>query len=185
MEINISNNLKLKILLIISWIIFVGVCIDAGSFLVSLIAGIINPDIVHKLWLWQEVDLSALAGQDRGNFLVVTAIMSIVGLIKALMFYLVIKVLHHKELDLARPFNSNFGRFIFNLSYLSLFAGIFSFWGVKYIEWLNSSGVSMPDVRLLRLGGADVWIFMGVVLLVVAQLFKRGIDLQLENDLTV
>jgi hypothetical protein len=43
----------------------------------------------------------------------------------------------------------------------------------------------MPDIENMRLGGADVWLFMGVTLFVIAQIFKRGIEIQTENDLTI
>lgn len=43
----------------------------------------------------------------------------------------------------------------------------------------------MPDVRQLSFGGADVWLFMGVTLLVIAYMFKRGIEIQSENELTI
>jgi hypothetical protein len=43
----------------------------------------------------------------------------------------------------------------------------------------------MPELQHLRIGGADVWLFMGVVLYVVAQMFRRGIEIQSENELTV
>jgi hypothetical protein len=43
----------------------------------------------------------------------------------------------------------------------------------------------MPDTQTLVLGGADVWIFMAIILFVLAQLFKRGIEIQNENELTV
>jgi len=43
----------------------------------------------------------------------------------------------------------------------------------------------MPDTQHLHLGGADVWLFMGVILFVIAQIFKRGIEIQRENELTV
>jgi len=45
--------------------------------------------------------------------------------------------------------------------------------------------VKMPEIQYLRLGGADVWLFMGVILFVLAQIFKRGIEIQTENELTV
>ena len=35
------------------------------------------------------------------------------------------------------------------------------------------------------LEGADIWLFMGVTLLVIAQIFKRGIEIQDEHELTV
>ena len=43
----------------------------------------------------------------------------------------------------------------------------------------------MPDVESLRVGGADVWIIMAVALFVVGQVFRKGMELQTENDLTV
>ena len=36
----------------------------------------------------------------------------------------------------------------------------------------------MPDIEQLRICGADVWLFMGVILLVIAQIFKIEIEIQ-------
>jgi hypothetical protein len=173
----------LKILYILSWIIFVGVCIEAGGFIVNAFFALVNPVAVK--YLWQEVDLSGLFKYDPGYFFVVSLIMSIVAVMRALLFYLIIKILHDKELNMSQPFNREMGRFIFRISYLALVIGLFSWWGVKYTEWLGKQGVKMPDIQYLRLGGADVWLFMGVTLLVIAQIFKRGIEIQSENELTV
>jgi hypothetical protein len=43
----------------------------------------------------------------------------------------------------------------------------------------------MPAIESLRIGGADVWLFMGVTLLVIGQIYKKGIEIQTENELTV
>ena len=43
----------------------------------------------------------------------------------------------------------------------------------------------MPTIHVLKIAGGDVWLFMGVVLFVIAYIFKRGIELQEELDLTV
>ena len=71
------------------------------------------------------------------------------------------------------------------IAYLALGIGIFSFWGEKFVGQLVNEGVKLPDIMQLRLGGADVWLFMGVTLLVIAFIFKKGIEIQNENDLTV
>jgi hypothetical protein len=68
---------------------------------------------------------------------------------------------------------------------VSLLIGALSWWGVKYTEWLTTQGVQMPPIENLGLGGADVWMFMGVILYVIAQIFKRGIEIQTENELTI
>jgi len=43
----------------------------------------------------------------------------------------------------------------------------------------------MPDIHYPRLGRADVWLFMGAALFVIAQIFNRGIEIQRENELTI
>ena len=180
----ITTKKMLQILYILSWVIFVGVCIEAGGFIFNaFFTLVLNP--VDAKHLWQQVDLSALYRYDHGYFFVITFIMSIVAVFRSVLFYLIIKVLHDKKLDMANPFNHAVGKFIFNVSYVAFFIGIFSWWGSAYAEWLVTKGVKIPDIQYLRLGGADVWLFMGVTLFVIAQIFKRGIEIQTENELTI
>jgi hypothetical protein len=179
----ISTEQMLKIMHILSWVIFVGLCIEAGAFITNAFFALVNPPVIKHLW--QEVDLSGLYEYDHGQFFVETFIMGIVAVMKAWLFYLIIKILYDKKLNMAQPFNGEVGRFIFKISYLALLIGLFSWSGVKYAEWLVKQGVKMPDPQSLRLGGADVWLFMSIVLFVIAQIFKRGIEIQTENDLTV
>ena len=183
MEIKTTTAQMLKILYVLSWIIFIGVCIEAGGFITNAFFVLINPGIVKHLW--QQVDLSDLFKYDRGYFFVVIFIMSVAAVTKAWIFYLIIKILHDKKLNMAQPFNKDVQRFIFKISYMCLLIGIFSWWGAKYTDWLVSRGVKMPNIQYLRLGGADVWLFMSVILFVIAQIFKRGIEIQTENELTI
>lgn len=184
MEIKITTTQILKILYVLSWIIFVGLCVEAGGFIFNaFFTSVINRiDAKH---FWQQVDLSNLYNYDHGYFLVVTFLMIIVSVLRALLFYLIVKILHDKKLNISQPFNKETGKFIFNVAYLSFGIGLFSWWGVKYAEWFSSKGVTMPDVEHLRFGGADVWLFMSVTLFVIAQIFKRGIEIQTENELTI
>lgn len=180
MEIKITTKHMLKILYVISWIIFIGVCIEAGGFIFNaFFTLVLNPNNAGYF------GLSDLYKYDSGYFFVELLLMSIVGVMRACMFYLIVKILHDKKLNMSHPFNKEVGQFIFNLSYLALGSGLFSYWGVKYTEWLVKQGVKMPDIQYLRLGGADVWLFMGVTLFIIAQIFKRGIEIQSENELTV
>lgn len=68
---------------------------------------------------------------------------------------------------------------------MALGLGIFAYYGVNYTAWLVTQKVEMPDIQPMGLGGADVWLFKCVTLNVLAQIFKRGIEIQEENDLTV
>ena len=86
---------------------------------------------------------------------------------------------------MSQPFNNEVRLFIIKVSCLAFGIGLFTAWGVKYTEWLVTQGVKMPDTQHLRLGGADVWFFMSVTLFIIAQIFKRGIEIQTENELTI
>jgi hypothetical protein len=183
MELKITTKQILRILLILSWIIFIGLCIEAGAFIVNAFFVIANPAV--SAHLWRQVDLSALFKYDQGHFFAVIILMTIVAVLKACLFFLIITILHDKDLDMTRPFSKKVGRFILNVSYLALGIGLFSWWGVKYAGWLVKQAVVMPEAESLRLGGADVWLFMSVTLFVIAQIFKRGIEIQTENELTV
>jgi hypothetical protein len=180
----ITTKHTLTFLQILSWIIFVGVCIEAGSIVFKMIYTLFwqpaGPD-----FFWDKADLSPLYHYDRSHFIVETSYMVIVSCLKAIIFGLIIKVFYDKKISLANPFNRYVSRFIQSMAYLSFIVGVFSHCGVNYTEWLVSQGVKMPEMRHLRFDGADVWLFMGVSLLVVSQIFKRGIELQEENDLTI
>lgn len=180
----ISTKKILRILYLLSWVIFVGACIEAGGFIFNTFFTLsVKPvDAAH---FWTGVDLSSLYAYGRWHFFTETMNMIIAALMRACLFYLIIKILHDKKLNLAQPFNKDLERFTFKIAYLSLFIGLFSWWGAKYTGWLMSQGVKMPDLQYLRLGGADVWLLMSVVLYVIAQIFKRGIEIQTENELTV
>ena len=67
MEIKISTKQMLKVLYVISWIIFIGVCIEAGIFISNaFFTLVLNPDAAKHLWL--EVDLSNLYKYVPGYF---------------------------------------------------------------------------------------------------------------------
>jgi hypothetical protein len=184
MEIKITTKQILKVLHILSWIIFIGLCIRAGGILFNaFLTLVINP--VDAKIFWREVDLSGLYDFDKGYFITETLFMSIVAIMQAILFYLIVKILNDKKLNLTQPFNIEMKRLISNMSYLAIGIGLFCNWGTANTKWLVTKGVVMPDVQSLGLGGADVWLFMGVTLLVIAQVFKRGVEIQSENDLTI
>ncbi len=184
MEIKIGTKEMLITLKVLAWIIFIGLCIEAGGMLFNTFFSlVINPIGAKKFWM--QIDLSALMAYDKGYFLVVTTIMSIVSVMKALMFFLIVRLFHNKEFSFLQPFNQTLSHFVANLAYCSFGIGLFSIWGLKYTKWLSLSGTYIPSVEELHMGGADVWLFMSVVVFVIAQIFKRGIEIQTENDLTV
>lgn len=185
MEIKITTDQVLKVLQILSWIIFIGLCVEAGGVAVNtFITLFINPSGVVNFWEGADY-LSSLHAFDRGNFMVITLIMNIVAVLKAIMFYLIVKLFTEKTLNISQPFSKELRHFILNLSYLALGIGLFSHSGAEYSAWFAQQGAAKADLQALDLAGSDVWLFMAVVLFVIVQIVKRGIEIQKENELTI
>lgn len=185
MEIKITTHQILKVLHILSWIIFIGLCIEAGGTAVNtFITLAINPLGANNFWEGADY-LSSLYNFDYGHFFVITLIMTIVAILKAIMFYIIVKLFTDKKLNLSQPFNLDLRRFILMLSYLAFAIGLFSYYGFNYSLWLAKQGLKTADLQALNIAGADVWLFMAVILFVIVQIVKRGIEIQNENDLTI
>ncbi|MCC6372330.1 MAG: DUF2975 domain-containing protein [Bacteroidia bacterium] len=184
MEIKITTSQILKVLYVLSWIIFIGLCIEAGGILFNFFYTLlVNP--MGSQMFWKDVNLLSLYEYDKGYFITETLLMSIVAIMQAILFYLIVKILHNKKLNFTQPFNFEMKRFVSNVSNLAIGIGIFSHWGAENTKRMVAKGVIMQDVDTLGLGGADVWLFMGITLFVIAQIFKRGVEIQTENDLTI
>ena len=174
----------LKVLNVLSWIIFVGLCIQTGGFIFNTIY-VLFIHSVGATKFWGEINLSALLRHDRIQFISLTVIMIFVSLLKTLLFYRIVKIFHDKKLDLANPFQKPLGQYLFRVSYLAFGIGLFSYLGYTIVLGLDKQGVTIPSLQQLQIGGADVWLLMGVTLYVFAQIFKKGIEIQSENNLTI
>src|SRR5580765_6521241 len=131
----ISTKQILNILLILSWIIFIGVCIEAGGSIFSAFYTlVINP--INAATFWEGNDLSSLYKYDPVHFFAETLLISIAAVMRACIFYLILKILHDKKLNMSQPFSSEVRLFIIKVSYLAFGIAFFTAWGVKYTEWL-------------------------------------------------
>jgi len=171
----------LKILNVLSWMIFVLLSIQAGAFLFNAFFSlVINP--VGAKYFQRDIDLSNLYAFSTWSFFAVTLMMVLVAAIKAYLFYLIIMIF--KTLNMVKPFSADVERFIFKMSYVALLIGALSLSGIRCSEGLIQQGVKLPEMYKY-FGGGDVFLMMAAILFVIAQVFKRGIEIQSENDLTV
>ena len=183
MEIRITTSHILKVLEILSWIIFIGLCIEAGALIFNTVYALYKPIVAQ--YFWNGADLSQLYKYDKGQFVAQMSLVVTVAVMKIVIFYLLVKMFYDKKFSLDNPFNTAVTRVVLNIAYLCLGAGLFSMWSTRQMKWFSKKGIAMPDEHLLNIDGADVWLFMAVVLIVIAQVFKKGIEIQNENDLTV
>lgn len=184
MEIKLTANQTLKILHVLAWIFYLGLMVEAGAIIVNTcITLFINPEGARNFW--EKVDFMALYNFDSGHFFILTLVMSIVAVLKTLLFHQIIKLFSNKTLSFSQPFTPELKKFMLKLTYLALAIGLFSNCGANFYHWLTTQGIPAIDMKKIHLDGADVWLFMAVLFFIAVQLVKKGIEIQTENELTV
>jgi hypothetical protein len=184
MTITIKTEQLIKVVRFMAWLTFIKLCVQAGGFLFNTFYVLaINEIGAHKFW--NELDLSNLLEHSKSDFITLTSLMIIVSTLKALLFYLTVKVFYDKKLNLNRAFAPGLERYLENSAYVCFGIAIFAGWGSKICSWVSSKQVTIPAIQDLGFGGADIWPLMALFIFLFAQLFKRGVQLQTENDLTV
>ena len=171
---------------VISWIIFIGLCIETGGLMVNAIISLfINPMASSRFW--GNRNLYELYQFNQSYFVSIVVLLIIVSMLKSILFYFIINIFHKKKLNLNNPFNEQLGKYIFKLGYLATGIGIFSWCGNKFSNWLKmiSQNALTQISENIKFEGADIWLFMAIILLIFGMIFKKGIEIQSENDLTV
>lgn len=175
-----KDDLIFKGLHVIAWIIFVGLCIEAGALLVNFVYSLFNPKVLGNLY--EKLDLTLLYQQSKWVFFGVYSFVLFIAFLKAALFYVVIELL--LKLDLSNPFSSFVAKKISQISYYTLSIGLISYIAKETTKNLAHHGY---DVNLLSKFWVDsqAYILMAAVIYVIHQIFKQGIALQQENDLTI
>ena len=175
-----TNNLIFKGLQIVAWLIFVGLCIEAGALLVNFCFSIYKPEIVKNLY--QKLDLSELYQRSKWVYFGVYSFILFISFLKAHLFYIVIKLVH--KLDLAKPFSQFVSEKISQISYYTLSIGIISYIAKGVTRNMQHHGFDIDNLNRFW-ADSQAFILMAAILYVIAAIFKKGIELQNENDLTV
>ncbi len=97
------NNYVFIGLQIVSWIIFVGLCIEAGALIVNFVFSLFKPEFVGNLY--QKLDLSQLYNTNKWVYSGMYGFILTISVLKAYLFYVVIMLL--SKLDLLKPFSSS------------------------------------------------------------------------------
>ncbi len=176
----VSSNLVFNGLHVVAWVIFVGLCIEAGGWIVNFIVSLTNPDFVQNLY--QKLDITELYANRRAAFFGIYSFVLSISVLKAFLFFLLIRLMH--KIDLARPFSSYVSNQITTISYYTISIGLLSIIAQQYVDQLQHRGYVLDTLPTLWTDG-NAFILMGAVMYVIATIFKRGVDLQNDTDLTV
>lgn len=172
-----TNNFVFKGLHIVAWVIFVGLCIETGGLIVNFIFSLFKPDFVQNLY--QKLDLTEIYDKNKWAFFGIYSFILSISILKAYLFYIVIRLMH--KMDLTKPFNTFVSKQILQISHNTLLIGLLSF----IAREVTMHHIDVTDSLNQFWADSQAFILMGAVIYIIATVFKKGVDIQNENDLTV
>lgn len=175
-----TNNFVFWGLYIVAWAIFVGLSIESGGLLVNFFFSLYDPESVK--YLYQKLDLSEMYKVSGLAFFGIYSFILTISILKACLFYVVISLMH--KMDLSKPFNTIVARQILQISYYTLSIGLLSYIARQLVEDLTHRGFVTDNLNQFW-ADSQAFILMGAVIYIIATIFKKGVDIQNENDLTV
>ena len=175
-----TNNFVFWGLYIVAWLIFVGLCIEAGGLIVNFFFSLYRPEFVQNLY--QKLDLSVMYNDNRLAFFGVYSFILTISILKACMFYIVIRLMH--KMDLSKPFSNFVARQFSLISYYTLTIGLLSYIARQLVKNLMHYGIVTDDLNQFW-ADSQAFILMGAIIYIIATIFKKGVVIQNENDLTV
>lgn len=162
---------------VLFWIIFIGLCIKTGALLVSFLVNFfVNPGGAKNLYMG--LDLSGVKAYSQSYYVHLASLMIALSGLKAYIAYLVVRIF--LKFDLSKPFNHVITVLIDTISHVALGTGIVAMIGSASSDWLMKRGHDVP----INWGAGEILFFAGVIY-IIAVVFRKGTELQIENDLTV
>jgi len=161
---------------VLAWIVFIGLMIKAGAMIVSYSVSVTNPEAAKNLYMG--LNLSNIREYDFWHYTGVVSLLVAILTIEAYTAFLVTKVL--SKIKMTNPFTVEVVSIMERISYY-----IFGTWVVvmlynAQIGWLAKKIQGLQEHYI-----SGEFIFLAGVVFVFSQIFKKGVEIQTENELTV
>ena len=161
---------------VLAWITFFGLLVKAGAILFSFSVSIVNPEAAKNLYM--DLNLSNIREYDFWHYTGIVSLLVAILLIEAYTAYLVTKVL--SKIKMTNPFTVEVVTIMERISYF-----IFGTWVVviiydAQIGWLSKNVQGLEGHYI-----SGEFILLAGVVFVFSQIFKKGVEIQSENDLTI
>ncbi len=178
METQTRTQLLLKIMLIVTWVAFIGFMIRAGTVMFLYGLSIYKPETVTNFY--EGLNLYTIYQNSFWKYSVTVVLMACIPLMNSLIALQVIKIL--SQFKIKSPFTMEVALRLQKVSALA-----FGVW-ILLVLMNTYNLVTFGGVELASLPkphSGDYVLIMAVLLFIISQVFKRGVELQADNDLTV
>jgi len=174
------TDFLLKVLNVIAWIVFIGLCIESAALIFNFTYSMHKPIVAHNIY--KGLDLSGLQAKNFAHFIGLMSFIVTISTLKAYLFYLVVKIF--LKLNFVKPFSIEIAKLIENISFEVFSIAIVGAVARQYTKRLMNSGYDISNAQEYW-NDTGAFLIMAATIYVIAQVFKKGIELQNENDLTV
>jgi hypothetical protein len=168
----------LAVLQILAFLGGIGYSIQCGSQILSLVASFINPDWAKRVY---DAHAELFILRDQHIYAFVFAMLIVIAALaaKALIWYQLANLL--LKLKIETPFSLTVANRLETVSYLLVGIWALSVIGKLYLDWLSKT-LATP---LTGMSMGDESFFIAGIAYVFSQIFRRGVEIQDENQLTV
>jgi len=158
-----------------AWLVFIGSLVKIGLLLITYFVSIFNIQTAANLYLGLE--LSAYMDYSFIHYSFIAGYRVILLLVQTYVAYLMIRFLDRTNLN--NPFNSETVKLLKKVS--------FSIIGLWIVVIVHNSHLKFLEVTtgLNTTYLASGFITLSAIVYILAQMFKRGIEIQTENNLTI
>ncbi|MGH1386636.1 DUF2975 domain-containing protein [Kordia sp.] len=165
----------LKLMHFLAWLAFIGLLIKAGAIIMSYGVSIQNPEASKDLY--KGMDLSRYADVNFAHYSMIVFYHALLYLLQAYVALFVAKLLN--AVNLEKPFTMTVVAILRKISIT-----IFAVWILAMVH--NLHVVLLEKYAAIEAEPfASEYIFLAGIVYVLTQLFKRGVEMQNENELTV
>jgi hypothetical protein len=166
----------LMVMRILAWVAFFGLSIEAGAILFNYVISLFNAEASANFY--RGMDLLALREFSLSHYTTFISFLIAIVMMKAHVSYLLIKALGH--VNLMNPFKIGVVKILEKISYVLLTTWVVGMIHNGYIAWLlQQTGVPTGEWV------SGEFVFVAGLVFVISQIFKRGVEIQSENELTV
>lgn len=165
----------LSLMHILAWLVFIGLLIKSGAILFGYILSINNELAAQNLF--GGLDLSEYRTYSFIQYTCIIGYKIILFALEAYIAFSVTKLL--SGLNLKDPFNRKVQVLMQKISYC-----IFYLWIIALVHNAHVQFIGAKHNFKMDLFSSD-FIFLAGIIFIFAQIMKRGIEIQTENDLTI
>ncbi|WP_372949902.1 DUF2975 domain-containing protein [Mariniphaga sp.] len=166
----------LIVLKIIAWIAFFGFAVKAGANIISYVVSYFHPEGAQNLYMGS--DLLELRIHNFFKYSVLVAAWVALLILKANVWYRVARIISLFKIE--SLFTLELTHKLEKISYLLFSISVLGYVGSTYAGWVGE----MAE-RFQNDWNASEFLFMAGLMFVVSQIFRRGVEIQSENELTV